>query len=516
MPTRFRNRAKSELIGWLLAFLVIYSLALFFNAHEALDSFFLSHEDYDLDEIFTALNIAGTLGLVYSAVRIKDMAHEIKRRIVAEQNVDWIACHDPLTELPNRRFLDSVCSQHPAPSGRCRWAVYSIDLDGFKKVNDLLGHDKGDLALKTVAQRLVAIFPEDSVYRLGGDEFIVLIERKGNQDLTALGNRLISAVSKPISIQGSSVELGASVGFARIPEDSSTLKEAIQYSDFAMYAAKKSGRSVVKAFVPQMQEQLVRQIEMETALKSAMKRNLIRPYYQPLVDLKTREIIGYEALARWEASPGMFIPPCDFIPLAERAGLIVQLTDQLLKIACQDALSWAPHTILSFNLSPLQLNDRLLKPRILAILELVGLPVQRLELEVTEGAIISDPETARYVLDDLSQAGIKIALDDFGTGFSSLSQLSNYQFDKIKIDKSFVSTFENNEKQDKVVRAIIALGSGLGVKITAEGIEEESQLRRLQELGCDIGQGYLLGRPQPIESTTENSAWDYQIKSGIL
>lgn len=501
MPSTHSNRAKREAVVWLFTFAMIYGAALYFNGHEALDAFFLSHEDYDLDEIFTALTIAGGLGLIYSLLRIKDMSREIQLRLTAEKNVDWNACHDPLTELPNRRLLEVALSKFVSPSHTERSAIFSIDLDGFKKVNDFLGHEHGDRVLKVVAKRLSSMFPEDNVYRLGGDEFVVLVETKGNQDLSALGKRMVVAISKPIAIDGATVEIGASIGFARIPEDSAVAADAIQYSDCAMYAAKKTGRNTVKAFVPEMQEELIKKIQMEADLKLAMKMGKIRPHYQPLVDLKTQDIVGYEALARWEREPGQFVSPCEFIPLAENAGLIVELTDQLFRIACQDALSWPHHTVLSFNISPVQLSDRLLGLRLLKVLGEVGLPVHRLELEVTESALINDAETARHVLEDLVKSGIKIALDDFGTGYSSLSQLSNYQFNKIKIDRKFVATFEESDRQEKVVRAIIALGIGLGVKITAEGIEDASQLRRLQDLGCDIGQGYLLGMPRPIEET---------------
>lgn len=228
-----------------------------------------------------------------------------------------------------------------------------------------------------------------------------------------------------------------------------------------------------------------------------MRTGLIEPYYQPFMDLGTRKLAGFEALARWKTAEGRFIPPCDFIPVAEDAGLIVELTEQLFRRACKDAMSWPSDTILSFNVSPTQLSDRLLGLRLLKIMGEVGLPVQRLEIEITESALIQDAAVAKEVLEDLTKAGIRIALDDFGTGYSSLSQLSNYQFQKIKIDRSFIQTFETSEKQDKVVRAMVALGHGLGVQVTAEGIEEPSQLQYLQELGCDLGQGYLLGRPQP-------------------
>ncbi|WP_313617621.1 EAL domain-containing protein, partial [Rhizobium sp.] len=235
------------------------------------------------------------------------------------------------------------------------------------------------------------------------------------------------------------------------------------------------------------------------------REGVVEPYYQPFVELSTRKLAGFEALARWKTADGTFIPPSDFIPIAEDAGLIVELTEQLFRRACKDAMSWPADTILSFNVSPTQLCDRLLGLRLLKIMGESGLPVQRLEIEITESALIKDAVAAKEVLEDLTKAGIRIALDDFGTGYSSLSQLSNYQFQKIKIDRSFVQTFEASERQDKVVRAMIALGHGLGVEVTAEGIEEQSQLQYLQQLGCDLGQGYLFGRPQPIEDAIRTS-----------
>ncbi|MBY3133250.1 putative bifunctional diguanylate cyclase/phosphodiesterase [Rhizobium laguerreae] len=499
MPRIQPTRPQMEIVAWLAVFLVLFCLSWFLQWHEGLDRFIEKHHDYPLDHALLALNISGFLGLIYSALRIRDLSREVNRRLQAEKNVDWIACHDTLTELPNRRFLDSVCVQAMTDQREETYAVFSIDLDGFKKVNDLLGHDHGDAVLKTVAQRLSSLFPREHVFRLGGDEFVVLARRTGNPDLAALANRIVTVIGKPFTFNGVAVDLGASVGFALFPENGDDLSHVIRHSDCAMYVAKKQGRNLVKPFVPSMQDELAKRIRMEADLRAAIRKAEIVPYYQPLVDLKTNRIIGFEALARWKTASGEFIPPNEFIPVAEEAGLIVELTDQLLRHACTDALSWPSELVLSFNLSPIQLSDRLLGLRILKILGDVGLPAHRVELEVTESAIIQDAVTARIVLDDLVNAGVGIALDDFGTGYSSLSQLSNYRFDKIKIDRSFVSSFETDDKQDKVIRAIIALGVGLGVTITAEGIEEESQLQRLQDLGCDIGQGYLLGRPAPAE-----------------
>ncbi|MGG7578276.1 putative bifunctional diguanylate cyclase/phosphodiesterase [Rhizobium sp. Nf11,1] len=501
MPRVRPTRPQMEILAWLSCFLLLFCLSWRFQWHEGLDEFIEKHHDFPLDHALLALNMSGFLGLIYSALRIRDLSIEVDRRLQAEKNVDWIACHDTLTELPNRRFLESVCAQSMIDQrAQESNAVFSIDLDGFKKINDLLGHDHGDAVLKAVAQRLSSLFPRDHIFRLGGDEFVVLARRTGNADLVALGNRIVSAISKPFTFNGVAVDLGASVGLALHPENGDDLSQVIRHSDCAMYVAKKQGRNLVKSFVPSMQEELAKRIRVEADLRAAIKNAEIVPYYQPLVDLKTKEIIGFEALARWKTASGEFIPPNEFIPVAEEAGLIVDLTDQLLRHACGDALSWPNHLVLSFNLSPIQLSDRLLGLRILKILGDVGLPAHRIELEVTESAIIQDAATARIVLDDLVNAGVRIALDDFGTGYSSLSQLSNYRFDKIKIDRSFVASFETNDKQDKVIKAIIALGAGLGVTITAEGIEEESQLQRLQDLGCDIGQGYLLGRPAPAES----------------
>ncbi|MBG0511596.1 EAL domain-containing protein [Agrobacterium sp. MOPV5] len=498
MPRLRLTQHQCEIFVWLSVFLILFYLSWHFQTHQALDAFAEAHDGNLVENLFVAVNISGFLCLIYSLLRIRELSSEIKRRQQAEKNVDWIACHDPLTELPNRRFLDSLCAQKTNnQSAQEAYAAFSIDLDGFKKINDLLGHDHGDEVLRAVAQRLSSLFPREHVFRLGGDEFFVLAKRSGSPDLATLGDRIVTAITKPLTVNGIGVDIGASVGLALYPEDGDNLKQVIRHSDCAMYVAKKQGRNLVKSFVSSMQNELEKRIRVEGDLRAAINKEEIVPYYQPLVDLKTNRIIGFEALARWKTASGDFIPPSEFIPVAEEAGLIVDLTDQLLRRACTDALSWPSDVILSFNLSPIQLSDRLLGLRILKILGDVGLPAHRIELEVTESAIIQDVITARSILDDLVNAGVKIALDDFGTGYSSLSQLSNYQFDKIKIDRSFVASFEDNEKQDKVVKAIIALGAGLGVTITAEGIEEESQLQRLQDLGCDIGQGYLLGRPAP-------------------
>ncbi|OQP83917.1 GGDEF-domain containing protein [Rhizobium rhizosphaerae] len=490
-------------------------ITIVFDLHRLMDDYLETGGHSYLQDLFIALNMTGIIGLIYSALRIRDLNAEIDRRITAEDRAEWIACHDPLTNLPNRRALDAkggaIGLAHAQGMGL---VVYSIDLDGFKRANDLWGHDFGDLVLKTVAQRLLDIFPDDHVLRLGGDEFLIVAKRAGCLDLDATGRTILQRIGEPVRIGHRSADIGASVGYALYPEDSTDLLTVIQGADNAMYEAKRRGRNTVTPFQAEIRAVTLRRARMEGELRAAIRMHRIVPYYQPLVDLKTGAIIGFEALARWEITPGQFIAANEFIALAEETGQIAELTDSLFRQACRNALTWPAGTVLSFNISAIQLSDRLLGLRILTMLAETGLPPTRLELEVTETALVQDPQTARLILEQFVGAGISIALDDFGTGHSSLSQLSTYRFDKIKIDRSFISTFEHSEKQDKLVRAIIALGAGLGVKVTAEGIETESQMAKLSALGCDIGQGYLLGRPAPLPASGQGVVNHYAASAG--
>jgi len=496
MKRRVKNRAYREAAIFLLIFAVLFLTAIIFDAHETLDAVFRSYENIHLDELLTGLCVAGLLGMIYAALRIRDLSTEIEQRLQAEKRVEWIACHDPLTELANRRMLESrLTERNRTDGGQGAYAVYSLDLRGFKRVNDLFGQDGGNQVLKTVAKRLNDVFPDDEIYRLGDDEFIVIAARQGANDPMGTGARLLRYLCRPMHLSGMTADIGASIGVAIMPEDSTDLRTAMNQADCAMYAAKKTRRNAVARFDAAMEMAAVRRATMETELRKAIRARTIVPHYQPLIDLKSSEIVAFEALARWQTSPGQYVSPAEFIPLAEEAGLIVELTDQLLRQACADAIRWPESVSLSFNISPTQLSDPLLGLRIIRALNESGLSPRRLEVEVTESALINDTKTARRILNDLTTAGIRIALDDFGTGYSSLSQLTQFHFDKIKIDRSFIRSGDDSERQDKVVRAIIALGSGLGIKITAEGIESEGQLRWLTNLGCDIGQGYFLGYP---------------------
>lgn len=504
LPTSHDNIKIEFLFGGFI-FLIAYFFVFIFNLSEVLFPYLSKYKKYNLDAVFIALNVTGLLGFIYSSLRINRMSKEIAKRIEAEKSINWMSSHDILTDLPNQKFLDSYISRSAKNKDALNYVVLSIEINKFKDVNDLLDYDHRNEIFKLVGQRLSYMFP-DNVYKLRGDEFLVLKSNKDKADLSLLGERIVKTICSLIQIGDFTFNIAANVGISRYPEDSGDLRQAIQQSACALYIAKKAGREEVRVFTPLMQNTLLSRAQLKSDFKKALASNAFSVYYQPLVDLRTEKTVGFEALARWEISPGKFISPTLFIPLAEEMGKISELTEQLFRRACLETLSWPAHLVLSFNISPILLCNKQLSTHIMSVMNELGLPADRLEVEITESALFQNANVARFTLKKLRDEGIKIALDDFGTGYSSLSQLCNFSFDKLKIDKSFIDTFQHNEKKEKIVRAIISLASSLGVKVTAEGIEHTSQLVRLQDIGCDIGQGYLLGMPAakavlyPVES----------------
>ena len=508
MPTSRKHFRGKILIGFSL-FILLYIFSSMFDGREHLFAFFAKYEQYNADELFIALIVTGFVGLFYSLIQIKKMSKEIARRIEAEKNLLWISNHDPLTELPNRKQLENFISNCESQNDQTNYAVFRIVINRYKDINDLLGSDYRTEILRLIAKRLLYMFP-DNVFKLAGDELLVLKPNIDNTDLALLAERVIRKICSPIHINAITFNIGTNIGFARFPEDGLDLRRVIQHSDYALSFAKKSGRDQAKAYNSLMQAEFLAKAQREHDFKKALANKEFVTYYQPLVDLKTERTIGFEALARWEIAPGHFIPPDQFVALAEETGNITELTEQLLRLACRDALEWPSHITLSFNISPIQMSDKQLATRIMSILAEVGFPAERLEIEITETALLRDINVARLTLRKLKDEGINIALDDFGTGYSSLSQLCNFPFDKLKIDKSFIDTFQLNGKQEKAILAILSLASALDVKVVAEGIEHVSQLIRLQELGCDIGQGYLLGRPMPQANLKKTVPWAIQ------
>ena len=502
-PQSLSARAKLDAIVLGILFLAVFLFLSWVDAFEYVVRVMERHEDWQLDEFIMAVSLLGFSGFIFSLRRYLDAKGELAKREVAEASVSWLSHYDPLTELPNRRLLNEFVRKFDLAekqnSTGDKYVVYSLDLDGFKKVNDLHGHLAGDQLLKTVSNRLTSFFPDDLVVRLAGDEFVVIARHKDGAVASQVALELASTLTEPIFIDGKFTEVGTSIGVVLYPSQVSTLEEALQCGDIAMYDAKKSASKQVSIFREELRDIAKAKATFERQLRYALSVDAIVPFYQPLVDLKTGDVYGFEVLARWHLPTGEEVSPSVFIPLAEDAGLISELSEKLLRKACLEAVSWPQHIRLSFNLSPTQLSDGLIGLRIVNILNETGFAPTRLEIEITESAIIGDTETAVLILDELQNLGIKIALDDFGTGYSSLSQMSKFKFDRLKIDQSFVREFENDDRQNSIVKAIIALGHGLSIATTAEGIEEVSQLAALKTLGCDAGQGYLLGRPMPAE-----------------
>jgi diguanylate cyclase len=426
---------------------------------------------------------------------------DLSERKQAEWQIRQLAFHDGLTGLPNRYLLNDRLTQAlelAARTGR-RLAVLYLDLDRFKFVNDIFGHGAGDRLLVEVAGRLSAVVRSmDTVARIGGDEFVVIQALAEHpQSSASLAERLIESLSRPYQLEGRQVEIGVSIGIASYPDDGATAPVLLKSSDIAMYRAKTSGRGRYQFFAPEMDVQLRGQRELEQELREALNGGELELYFQPLWDCASRTLEGFEALLRWMHPVRGPVSPAEFIPIAEESGLIVALGGWVLETACAEAASWPGSWPVAVNLSPVQFQFAGLADMVLETLERTGLPANRLELEVTEGVLISDPDQALATLTRLRAQGVRISLDDFGTGYSSLSYLRRFPFDKLKIDRSFIQDCDTNPDAMGIVAAIVTMGRCLHIRVVAEGVESEAQLRLLVGHQCHQAQGYLLGRPHP-------------------
>jgi diguanylate cyclase (GGDEF)-like protein len=406
---------------------------------------------------------------------------------------------DPLTGLGNqRRFfsrIDRLISdraEDPAP-----FAVGIIDLDGFKPINDLFGRGAGDEILLQVAMRLrAAMDAHSSVVRFGADEFAFLLPMVFSEEAAARKARmLIEVLSAPYDLGQRSARLSASAGCSLFYSGDETTELLVDRAETALYHAKASGRGRVVVYTREMEEAAKRVTHIEQALRRAVSAGEVEPFFQPIVELRSRRIVGFEALARWTDSDLGAVSPAVFIPIAEERGIIGALTELVLRKAVEAARDWPDHLFLSFNLSPSELVDLNTGMNVLTALDRAGFDPRRFEAEITETSLMTDPVAAEKILDDMRSAGIRISLDDFGTGQSSLGRLREIRFDKLKIDRTFVTSILNDKPSEHIIRAILAMCEGLGISVVAEGIEEEDQAARLIEFGCGGGQGYLFGKP---------------------
>jgi diguanylate cyclase (GGDEF)-like protein len=451
----------------------------------------------DIDTLMS-FGLVASLGLAaFAFVQYGRLRTALRSQREAEKQSRRLAMHDQLTGLANRRsfeeFGQRVIFERPVSERR---AVFLIDLDHFKPVNDVYGHAAGDKVLVDYARRIEGHFPGGVVARFGGDEFAVITPPlKEDGEALHYARFCLAAVSEVFKYDNASLHLGCSVGVAMLGDGADTIAEAMRRADIALYKAKRAGRQQIAFFEDTLEKVVKERNWIENELRTALKEGGIIPYFQPIVDLATREVLGYEALARWNHRERGAISPAEFIPVAEECGLVSQLGETILVKAATIARHWPQHIVLSVNLSPVQLRDKTLGRKLLDILATTDFPASRLEVEVTENALVSDLETARDTIRELRGAGVSVALDDFGTGHSTLNHLRVCRFDKIKIDQTFVSSLSDSHDSRLLVDAILNLSRNFGLRCTAEGIEKASDVELLSGWGCTEGQGYLFGRP---------------------
>lgn len=420
------------------------------------------------------------------------------------------ALHDSLTGLPNRTKFSEVLSDALKKAKRIRtsrFAVLFLDLDRFKVINDSLGHLIGDQLLVETSRRLQSCLrPYDVVARFGGDEFVIFICDAENVEIVfEISERLQREISAPFKIDGHEIFTSTSIGITLYDDSYDLPEDILRDADSAMYQAKTEGKARCKVFQKSMHASNVNLLQVENDLRRAIERKEFRVYYQPIVDLRTRTITEFESLIRWEHPENGLIAPCDFIPLAEETGLIIPIGRWVLEESCRQIKIWeeklfssSPLSI-SVNLSAKQLMNSEVIQNVQEIMKRTGIKAHTLKLEITESMIMDNAELALQILSDLCDLGVRISSDDFGTGYSSLSYIHKFPFHRLKIDRSFISKMDRDEKSEEIVRTIILLAKNLGMDTVAEGIENEVQLQRLCQLGCNFGQGYLFSRPLPVD-----------------
>ena len=435
------------------------------------------------------LNIAVIL---FAWRRSKDLHNALAANARAEQCAHENAFVDHVTGLANRRELMRVLAD--PTFARAGSKLLLLDLDFFKKVNDVHGHIVGDEVLRRVADTIRCTTPEESCCaRLGGDEFAILIPSYSDDQVGQCVTKILNAIAEPLVLQTATAHVSASVGISRI-EAAANAEDCLRRSDIAMYAAKRAGRNRQIWFDKRMECELLARTQLEDEIRNGVAAGEFVPFYQPQMDLETGKLIGFEVLARWHNKEKGLLEPAEFMNVAEASGLISGLSLSVMKQALKEARDWPGDVKIAVNISPIQFRDSQLAERILKLLSETGFPPSRLEVEITESSFLEDRETALTIVESLKNMGVTISLDDFGTGYASLSQLQSLPFDRIKIDKSFVSSLLSDSQSDAIVSTILSLGRALKLPITAEGIEDDGTKERLCRLGCSDGQGWLFGK----------------------
>ncbi len=435
-----------------------------------------------------------TYAVVYDAIVSGHEKTELAERY------EELARTDALTGLDNRSTLSQRLTQllGDRQSHEGTLVVLWIDLDRFKEINDSLGHSAGDAVLLVVSDRLKAWLGQRGwLARFGGDEFVMLYMLPHGDSIEAVGQSVLEVLSHPFNVDGLSLTVTASVGAAVDPGIDTDTDRLLKHADMALYHSKARGRNAFCVFDSSMQDKLLARREMETNLRMALERDELDIHYQPIIDVQSNRVIGCEALLRWTHPQKGAISPSEFIPLAEATGQIAMLTEYVLSRACAAAAKWPWEIVLSVNISPVLLKHADFSANLLSVLYKSGLPAQRLELEITETALVEDSRQANFMLREFQRLGLRLALDDFGTGFSSLSYLLTYSFDRIKIDRSFVADIGKSRQASAIILSIINLARTLGIEPVAEGVESEDQLDYVKNAGCSSVQGYYFAKPMP-------------------
>jgi diguanylate cyclase (GGDEF)-like protein len=437
---------------------------------------------------------------------------DITERKTAEDQLTRAALHDSLTGLPNRTLVMARLEHVLERSQRDNTlnAVLFLDLDSFKLINDTAGHSTGDRLLVEVAERLSArVRPGDTLGRLGGDEFVVICEDLDSpEDAQAVAERLVETRNRPYNINGQEIYIGGSIGIAIArPED--TASGLLRDADVAMYRAKADGRGSVCVFDDEMRVETHNRLDIENALQRALERDELSLHYQPLLTLDDGRLVTLEALLRWTMSDGTCVPPDEFIPIAEDTGLIIDIGTWVIDEGCRQLAAWTrsreldTDVALAVNVSARQLIQPKFAAVVAAIIDRHGIAPERLVIEITESTVMRDPVTSVASLNELRALGVRISVDDFGTGYSSLGYLQRLPIDELKIDRAFVSPLSTGVRAASIVESVVTLGHALGLTVIAEGVESVEQQRRLQEIGCDVAQGFLFARPLPAAEVSE-------------
>lgn len=453
----------------------------------------------DTNDIMASALLLNIALIIFGWRRYREMRAEMADRILAEERARKLAVTDPLTGLNNRRAVaDRTAELFMIARKRSREIAFlMLDLDDFKRINDLYGHDAGDDVLRAVAARMKAAVPPGTLLaRLGGDEFscVFLIDSDDLATVEQVAADLVTAVAQPVPLTNNEIDITATVGICRSESGAESVEILMRRADIAMYAAKRLGKNRHAWFEPGMEEELHSRNAVELAMRQGIPKGEFFPYYEPQIDLATGELVGFEMLARWMHG-GLMVEPDRFIAIAEETSLIESLSLSVMEQAFIEARRWPAAISLSVNISPVQLRDPWLAQKIVKLLTETGFPARRLEVEITESSLFENLAQAQTIVASLKNQGIRVALDDFGTGYSSLAHLRALPFDRIKIDKSFVMSLDESKDSTAIVKAIVGLGNNLGIPVTAEGIENEEAGLVMRDMGCHLGQGYGLGRP---------------------